>query len=148
MGLAYQMFLIDQGDRLRRLPVRKFEAMLADPGTHPFPQFAGQRVRVANAFVELVNRVPTSVKRITYHVMSFDRAGRFDAARFHRQEFGKFEEGMAPHLAKLGSDREGEGSVVDAAGRFAARGGTWVPSASLVAAIEDAALGRVKTPRL
>lgn len=45
MGLAYQMFLIGQGDRLHRLPVRKFEAMLADPETQPFPQFAGQRVR-------------------------------------------------------------------------------------------------------
>ena len=55
---------------------------------------------------------------------------------------------MAPHLAWLKSDREDEGTVVDAADRFAARGGTWVPSASLVAAIEDAALGRIKTPRL
>jgi len=41
MGLAYQMFLIDQGDRLHRLPVRKFEAMLADSETHPFPRFTG-----------------------------------------------------------------------------------------------------------
>ena len=148
MSLAYQMFLIDQEDRLHRLPIRKFEAMLADPETHLFPRFAGQRVRVANAFVELVNRIPTSVKRITYHVMTFDRGGRFDAARFHRQEFGKFEESMAPKLAWLRSDPEDEEIVVDAADRFAARGGTWVPSANLVAAIEVAALGRVKTPRL
>ena len=87
MGLAYQMFLFDQDDRIYRLPVRKFEAMLADPETHPFPQFAGQRVRVANAFVELVNRLPTLVKQITYHVMTFDRVGRFDAVRFHRHAF-------------------------------------------------------------
>lgn len=95
-----------------------------------------------------MNRPPTLVKRITDHVMTFDRAGRIDATRFHRHEFGKFEESMAPHLAWLASDREDEGTVVDAADRFAARGGTWVPSASLVAAIEPAALGRSKAPRL
>ena len=37
MGLAYQMFLIDQDARLHRLPIRKFEAMLVDADTYPFP---------------------------------------------------------------------------------------------------------------
>ena len=147
VGLAYQLFLIDQDDRLHRLAVSKFEVMLADPEAHLFPQFSGQRVRAANAFVELVNRKPTSVRRITYHVLPFDPTGCFDSPRFQQQEFGRFEEWAGSVLPPMTPDQD-ERAVVDAAGRFAARGGSWVPSASLARAIKDAALGRLKTPRL
>lgn len=147
MGLAYQLFLIDQDDHLHRLAVSKFEVMLTDPGAHLFPQFSGQRVRAANAVVELVNRKPTCIRRITYHVLPFDPTGCFDAPRFQQQEFGRYEEWVGGVLPPMTPDQD-ERAVLDAANRFAARGGSWVSSASLARAIEDAALGRLKTPRL
>jgi hypothetical protein len=39
-------------------------------------------------------------------------------------------------------------TVVDAASRFAARGGSWAPSKTLAQRIEQAALGRAKCKRL
>lgn len=147
MGLGHQLFLIDPHDRLHRLAVRKFEVMLRNPVAHLLPQFAGQRVRSVNAFVELVNRTPTSLLRITCHVLPFDRTGCFDCARFQQQEAGRYEEWVGSVLRGIRAD-EDKSAVVDAASRFAARGGSWVPSASLARAIEDAALGRLKTPRL
>jgi hypothetical protein len=147
MGFGHQLFLVDQDDRLHRLAVRKFEVMLRSPGAHLFPQFSGQRVRSVNAFVELVNRTPTSLLRITCHVLPFDRSGCFDSARFQQQEAGRYEEWVGRVLRGMRTD-EDKSVVVDAERRFAARGGSWVPSASLARAIEDAALGRLKTPRL
>ena len=148
MGLAYQFFLIDNDNRVYRIPISKFEAMLVDPEAHSISQFSGQRVRAANVVVELSNRVPTSVRRISYHVLIFDEAGRLDVAKFHRQEFGKYEQRVVRALSWMRPDPEDDGTVVEAADRFAARGGTWVPSVDLAASIEAAALGHVKTPRL
>jgi hypothetical protein len=147
MGLGHQLFPVDQDDRLHRLAVRKFEVMLRDPASRLFPQFSGQRVRAVNTFVELVNRTPTSLLRITCHVLPFDRTGCFDSAEFQQQEAGRYEEWVGSVLRGIRADHD-ESAVVDAANRFAARGGSWVPSASLARAIEDAALGRLKTARL
>jgi hypothetical protein len=71
-----------------------------------------------------------------------------DVAKFHKQEFGKYEQSMARALSWMRPDPEDGGVVVEAADRFTARGGTWVPSVDLAASIDAAALGRVKTPRL
>jgi hypothetical protein len=51
---------------------------------------------------------------------------------------------LAPVLA--GSDTNG--TVVDAASRFVAQGGTWAPSGDLARAIDSAAMGRVPCVRL
>jgi hypothetical protein len=57
--------------------------------------------------------------------------------------------GVASHQ----SDRsdfnvDADTAVIDSSSRFAAQGGQWVPSTTLVRAIHDAALGRRKCPRL
>lgn len=148
MAMAYQMFLIDADDHLHRLPISKFEDMLAQPSAHPVPQFAGQRIRAANVLVEVVNRVPTSVRRITYQVMTFDEDGWFNVPRFRHQQFGEFQESLARRNLSVTRLPIGGKNVVNAASRFAARGGTWVPSADLAEAIQSAALGRLKTRRL
>jgi hypothetical protein len=51
---------------------------------------------------------------------------------------------LAPLIAKAGS----AATVVDAANRFVAQGGRWAPSRTLARLIDEAALGRVKCPRL
>ena len=144
MSLSCRMFLFDQNDSLYRLASTKFAQMLHDPESHRFPCFAGQRVRMADAIVELVDRAPIRVVRLTFGMLTFDDEGRFDARAFAQQQFARAELAMAPLIGAV--DRNSV--VVDAASRFTAQGGRWAPSKSQARAIDDAALGRKNCPRL
>jgi hypothetical protein len=148
MSLSYRVLLVDQSDRIYRLAVAKFDEMLSNPTRHRYPHFAGQRVRAAGAVVQLVGRKPTRVVRMTFHILTFDQAGCFNAKTFNRQQFSRFEVGMAPLMSALRNEVDADTGVVDASSRFTAQGSHWVPSTILARAIDDAALGRVKCPRL
>jgi len=54
MGLSLRLLMIDRADRIYRLDTSRLERMRANPKRHPLPQFAGERVRGAEAVVELV----------------------------------------------------------------------------------------------
>ena len=144
MGLSCRMFLLDTNDRLYRLANTKFEQMLRDPASHTLPRFAGYRVRMADAIVELVRREPTRVIRITFDMLTFDAEGCLDPSTFERQQFARVELALAPLIAQS----DGAVTVVDAASRFIAQGGRWAPSRTLARLIDEAAVGRVKYPRL
>ena len=144
MGLSCRMFLLDQNDRLYRLTNTKFGQMLRDPESHCFPFFAGQRVRMAEAIVELAGREPIRVIRITFNILTFDREGRFDPSTFERQQFARAELAMAPSIGAVNHNS----TIVDAASRFLSEGGRWTPSRALARTIDDAVLGRIKCPRL
>ena len=144
MGFSCRTFLITHDNRLGRLANAKFDRMLRDPASHRLPGFAGQRVRMATVVVELIGRKPVRVVRNTFAVLSFDDQGRVDLGRFGRQQAALAESALAPVLA--GSDTNG--TVVDAASRFVAQGGTWAPSGDLARAIDSAAMGRVPCVRL
>ena len=136
--------MLDQNDRLYRLPNTKFDQMLRDPASHLLPRFAGRRVRMAETIVELAGRQPIQAIRITFDMLTFDDDGRFDASTFERQQFARAELAMAPLIIVPDDDA----TVVDAASRFVELGGRWAPSRPLARAVEDAAMGRMKCPRL
>jgi hypothetical protein len=62
-----------------------------EPSRRPLTHFAGKRIRMVNAFVELIDRRPARVWRMTYHIVPFDRAGCPEAEQFLRQESGRYE---------------------------------------------------------
>ena len=145
MGLSYRMFLVDCGDRIYRLAAAKFDEMLRNPTKHHNPLFAGQRVRAAGVVVQLVGRKPQAILQMTFHMLAFDQSGRFDSEAFQRQESSRSEVALAPVLSALTAE---VGVGVDASTRFTARGARWAPSKALMRAINEAALARVKCPRL
>ena len=55
--------------------------------THRYTLFAGQRVRVAEAVVELIERKPARVARMTFDILTFDRQGCFATEAFDRHQF-------------------------------------------------------------
>ena len=63
MAISCRMFLLDQDDRLYRLPNTKFEQMLRDPTNCRITRFAGARVRMTDVAVELAGRKPLCVVR-------------------------------------------------------------------------------------
>ncbi len=148
MGLALRMLLVDPSDRIHRFGIAKFDEMRRNPALHRYPQFAGQRVRTVEAVVQLVDRKPTRVVRMTFDIFTFDRAGRFDSETFERQQFSRFELGVMPDGRELTAKCDASANVVDATIHFAARGGRWVPPKALVRALRDAALNHVKCPSL
>jgi hypothetical protein len=85
---------------------------------------------------------------MTYHMLVFDDTGCLDANLFHRQEAARYEVWASSRINVLGPGVASEEHVVDATSRFRAHGGSWVPSKRLEHALHDAALGRLKVPRV
>ena len=134
-------FVVGPDETLYRLATAKFARMLDDPERYRLPGFAGQRVRMVEAIVELRERVPYRVVRLVYQMLGFDAEGRFDRRAFERQNAA-----LAEPL--VGEPTTKDAAVVDASSRFIAQGGRWQPSPSMVRRLRRAALGELKCKRL
>ena len=134
MSYSPRTFIVGPDDTLYRLASAKFSRMVDDPESHRLERFAGQRVRMAEAIVEVRDRAPYAVVRLVYEMLRFDAEGRLDRSTFIR-----------PVIPRLEAE---ETTVVDAGSRFVARGGRWQPSPSLEQEILRAALGELKCERL
>jgi hypothetical protein len=148
MGLSLRQLLVDQTDRIHRIGIDKFIQMQRDPSRHRFPAFAGQRIRTAEAVVQLVDRKPTRMVRMTFDIFTFDHAGRLDTEAFERQQISRFQVHMNSGRGALTINANDDANIVDASDQFTARGGRWVPGRALARTRHDAALDRVKCPRL
>lgn len=144
MGMSVRTILLDSGDQIFLLPNTVFRKMLTDPEAHPLKQFAGQCVRCAEVIVELQNRRPVRIVRVSYVLLRFNPEGVLDRARIEQETVAVLSEAL------FGSRQEDEAvsNVVDATNRFIVRGGRWRPDADLTRAIHDAAMGRTRIWRL
>ena len=144
MGISCRMFLLDQDDGLYRLSSAKFNQMLRDPTSCRLTRFAGARLRMTNVAVELLDRQPIRVVWNTFGFLAFDDEGYFDSGTFDHHQRARAELAWAP----LAAEPKGAAIIVDATTRFVAQGGRWKPTRTLQRLIDEAALGRVKCPRL
>jgi|GEM_PF-688528 hypothetical protein len=143
MGISCRVFLVDQNDRIFRLPVTKFAQMLEEPAEHRFPSLSGQRIRAAEALVELIGREPTRVIRITFDILTFNDDGCLDSRKFSDQQFAHAELAIEPVISHANHKEK----VVAAASKFIAQGGRWIPSKTLAHIIYETALGKICCPR-
>src|SRR4051794_11321148 len=111
--------------------------MLRHEAIARLPDFAGQRVRSANLIVQREGRMPLLVVRRTFSVLDIGSDGRLDVERFESQQIALVDDVLAP----AGQAPSAAASVVDAASRFIARGGSWRPDDLLSRRIDAAALG-------
>ena len=144
MGYAFHRYIVAMDDTIYRMANTAFDRMLRDPARCRLPELAGQRVRTAEVVVELAGREPAAVVRKSFGVLSIDDAGCVDVSRLRTQQHARVETALAPVFAN--PDRDDK--VIEAGGQFIAQGGTWTPSPALARAIDDAAFGRRKCPRL
>ena len=145
MTYSPRTFIVGPDDTLFRLASAKFSRMIDDPEHHRLARFAGQRVRVVGAIVEVRDRTPRAVVRLVYQMLGFDAHGRLDRRAFMRQNVA-----LADLVAGrvVGGSTTNEATIVEASSRFVARGGLWEPSPSLGQRILRAALGELKCERL
>jgi hypothetical protein len=145
VSYSTRTFILAPDDTLYRLASAKFSRMVDDPESHRLKRFAGQRLRMAEAIVEVRDRAPYAVVRLVYEMLGFDAEGRLDRATFIRQNAA---------LAELAMDRvlprpvTKETAVVDAGSRFVARGGSWQPTPALEREILRAVLDETTCKRL
>lgn len=143
---SLRTFIVGPDDNLYRLTTAKFSRMLDDPENHRLERFAGQRVRMIEAIVEIRERMPCGVARLLYEMLGFDAEGRLDRGALMRQNAALADLVMAN--LTMGESARMNATVVDASNRFVARGGRWHPSPSLEQRILRVVLGEVKCKRL
>ena len=113
MGTGGRLFFINEDDTLRRIPLARYERLIAGNPVECFPEYKDKKVRNVLVFVEFYNREPFELIAIQYSILSFNEEGRIDV--------GDFEKGMklgAEMLMPTESDPDYP-NVVDAKGRFA-----------------------------
>jgi len=140
-----RIFLLGPDDTLFRLARATFARMLDDPEHHPMARFAGQRVRMVEAIVEIRDRTPCAVARLVYQMIGFDAHGRLERGAFMRQNVALAD--LVVGRVVVGSSKY-EAMIVEASNRFVAHGGLWHPSQSLERQIIRAALGELRCKRL
>jgi hypothetical protein len=144
MGLSSKLFLLAADDTLYALASSAFMRMLRREDVSRAPDFAGKRVRQASIVVEVVEGTPSRMVHWTFSILDFDADGLLDVERLSTQQFARLDDPFEP----AGPAQRKGGSIIDAARRFVARGGSWEPDKRLLRRIEAAALGQVACPRV
>ena len=138
MGLILRIFLVDDDDSLRRLPLARYERLLRGEAGESLPQYAGRRVRYVLVSVDVVDRKPVEIVHTQYSTLAFDSKGRLD--QVDRKRKAKLAMDLLPALS--GDDPE---QVIDARHRFAKKRYDseyrWKPSLGIEAAIINAIFG-------
>lgn len=139
MGVSLRIFVVDDDDSIRRLPLAQYERLLERDSEECLPQYAGKRLRYALVVADLVNRIPVEILRIQYSLLFFDSKGRIDPAEREKEASLAFE--VLPPLPII----RDPGQVIDAQHRFAKKRYDneyrWTPSPEIERAIVDAVFG-------
>ena len=143
MSASCRYFVVDSEDRILRLTSADLNRLFGDPESFPILRLANQRVRAAEAVVELKDRQPVRLLRLVYFLLPFDGRGVLDRADVERRQLARLDE-----LLDDGAAREAASSgVLDRRHRFTVQGGRWRPSPRVEAELTAAALGEISCER-
>lgn len=101
MGFSCRRYLVAADNTIYRLANSEFDRMLRNLACHRIPQFAGQRVRMADVIAELVAREPIAVVRKTFAMFTFDDKGRVDPTQLSKKQIALAEVALAPAVGAL-----------------------------------------------
>ena len=66
MGLRIRIFIVEEDDTIKRLPLACYERLLNRDPNESLPKYTGQRVRYALIIVDLINRRPIEIVKDEY----------------------------------------------------------------------------------
>ncbi len=140
MGVGLRIFLVNDDDTIKRLPLVRYERLVRRDPQEIMPQYAGKRVRYAEVAVELEQRKPVEILRLQYFILPFDSEGRIDAAE--REKEMRLAVDVLPPYTK----DEDLGDVIDARHFFAKKRYDneyrWRPTPEIEAEILRAIFGK------
>ena len=140
MGLSIRIFIIEDDDTIKRLPLACYERLRKRDPDERLSKYAGKRVRYALIVVDLVNRRPIEIVRDEFAFLDFDEEGRFK-----EPEHGK-EESSALDMLDFFSLEQQDKRVIDARHKFARKRyfdkNRWEPTDEIIAAIAEAIFGK------
>lgn len=140
MGVSVRIFVVDDDDSIKRLPLTRYERLVRGEPEERLLQYAGKRVRYALVVVDLINRIPVEILRIEHSFLSFDSEGQLDLSE--REKGARLALDLLPPLP-TGNDIP---QVIDARHHFAKKRydneHRWTPSQEIVKAIVDAIFGK------
>jgi hypothetical protein len=142
MGLSIRVFIVEDDDTIKRLPLARYERLLNRDPDERLSRYAGQRVRYALIVVNLVNRRPIEVVRDEYAYLDFDEKGRFKEPVYEEVESSPLD-----MLDILSFEQKKDRRVIDARHRFARKRyfdkNRWEPTDEIVTAIAEAIFGKL-----
>ena len=140
MGLSIRIFIVEDDDTIKRLPLARYERMLKRDSDERLLEYAGKRFRYALIVVDLFNRRPIEIVKDEFGFLFFDDEGRLKVS-----EHGKEESLALDMLDPLFSDQTNS-RVIDARHKFAKKRHfdkhRWEPTDEIIAAIGEAILGK------
>ncbi len=78
MGFGFRVFLIDEEDKIIRIPTSRFDRLRNRDLKEALIQHKDSRIRYAMVILQLENRKPISIVQIDYSYLLFDSEGRID----------------------------------------------------------------------
>jgi hypothetical protein len=141
MGLGIRIFIVEEDDTIKRLPLTRYERLFKRDPDERLLEYAGKRVRYALIVVDLVNRKPIEVVRDEFGFLEFDDEGRLKVSEHEKQERLAFDM-LAPLLSDQTNDR-----IIDARHKFAKKRYSdkysWTPTDEIVVGIAEAIFGKI-----
>ena len=113
MGLSIRIFIVEEDDTIKRLPLARYERLVKRDPNESLPKCAGQRVRYALIVVDLINRKPIEVVRDEYAYLDFGGEGRFKEPAYEKENNSAFD------MLDFFSLKQQDKRVIDARHKFA-----------------------------
>jgi transposase len=143
MGLSIRIFIVEDDDTVKRLPLARYERLLKRDPNESLPKYAGKRVRYALIVVNLVNRRPIEVLRDEYAYLVFDEEGRFKEPVYEKVESSALDMLDVLFLEEQKKDRR----VIDARHKFARKRyfdkNRWQPTDEIITVIAETIFGKL-----
>jgi hypothetical protein len=139
MGLGTRIFIVNDDDTLKRMPMKRYHRLFSRHPEERFLEYAGKRIRYVLVVLELENRKPVEILRIQYSYLAFDQKGRL------REDERERAARLSMEMIKPSLPQQEPNHIIDAGYKFAKkrfdREFRWEPSAELKAAIFKAIFG-------
>ena len=138
MGLGTRIFVVDDDDTLKRMPLKRFHRLFRRDPEEKFVEYAGKRIRYVLVVLDLKNRKPVEILKIQYSYLAFDSQGRL------REDDREKAARLSLDMLKPMPSEQDSNDVINARHKFATklfnREFRWKPSPEIETAIFNAIL--------
>lgn len=140
MGIGIRIYIVEDDNSLKRVPLNRFERMRRGVPGEALPQYSGRRMRSIYATIEMINRKPSDILRLDFSYLTFDSEGSLDRSEFATE--ARLTMNSLPPI-KSANPKE---KVIDAEHKFAQKRYRdqflWSPTPEIEAAIITAIFGK------